>query len=250
MTKADGKVPLTEQMRKATRTAHKISDAVVLSKLVTVLTDKVVYAKAISSFYPIYKALETKVFKHRDLPQLAPVAAIYDKIQRTAAIESDLEYFLGPKWQDHVVMNPAVEQYLQHLDSIEQDHPALLLGFAYGLHFVALFGPLGRRIKKTLQLEGSDGVRMYTLEGSGSLLKDLKSAVNAAGETLDPVLRERVIEQGIKLYTYNNSVVQAFSPGAYAYLKAPVVLVQSLPTWFTVGALGVGVAAVYWHMRS
>lgn len=89
-----------------------------------------VYARAISCFYPVYAALEAKVAKHRALPALAPVAAVYDKVARSGALEADLEFLLGPAWRQQAVRTPAVERYLEHLDKLEGEDPSLLLGEA------------------------------------------------------------------------------------------------------------------------
>jgi hypothetical protein len=76
------------EMRKATRRSHNIANALILSKLVVVLTDKGLYARALSSFLPVYSKLEALLQQHKDVPGLSTVVAVTSTIPaRTAAME-------------------------------------------------------------------------------------------------------------------------------------------------------------------
>lgn len=76
------------EMRKATRRSHNIANALILSKLVLVLTDKRLYAQALSSFLPVYSKLEALLQQHKDVPGLSTVVAVTSTIPaRTAAME-------------------------------------------------------------------------------------------------------------------------------------------------------------------
>jgi heme oxygenase len=78
---------LLVEMRKATRRAHHIANALILSKLVVVLTDKQLYARALGSFYPVYTKLEELIQIHQNVPCLAPVVEVVAKVPRRAAME-------------------------------------------------------------------------------------------------------------------------------------------------------------------
>jgi hypothetical protein len=76
------------EMRKATRRSHNIANALILSKLVVVLTDKGLYARALSSFLPVYSKLEALLQQHKNVPGLSTVVAVTSTIPaRTAAME-------------------------------------------------------------------------------------------------------------------------------------------------------------------
>lgn len=75
------------EMRKATRRAHHIANALILSKLVVVLTDKQLYARALSSFYPVYTKLEELIQIHQNVPCLTSVVKVVAKVPRKAAME-------------------------------------------------------------------------------------------------------------------------------------------------------------------
>jgi len=245
---------LTEESRKATRRVHKISDAVVLSKLLVVLAGGPgLYGRAIACFWPVYASLEAKVAAHATHPALAPVAAAYDRLARAPAIASDLAALLGADWRAaaaaEAAANPAVGAYLAHLEALEAEDPALLLGYCYGLHFVSLFGPLGKRIRGALGLAAdAPGVAMYALPDSGGALRALRAAVDAGGEALSAGQRARVIEETVSMYRLNNRVVSGFAPGLKAYLLAPFAAAAALPPWAAAGAVATvgAIAAIVW----
>jgi len=99
------------EMRKATRRSHHIANALILSKLVVVLTDKQLYARALGSFYPVYSKLEEVLQKHSNVPCLAPVVSIVSKVPRTTAMEQVSQVFCPvdhPRVDGCVEMSPVV----------------------------------------------------------------------------------------------------------------------------------------------
>ena len=71
----------------------------------------------------------------------------------------------------------------------------------------------------------------------------LRAAVNTAGETLTPEQRQAVVQETLKQFHLNNTVVAGFTLGWRAVAHAMEVMAAQLPTWVLVGAIGVaGVA--------
>lgn len=68
------------EMRKATRRHHNIANALILSKLVVVLTDKQLYGRALSAFLPVYSKLEDLLSKHKHVPVLKTVTDVTSTI--------------------------------------------------------------------------------------------------------------------------------------------------------------------------
>ena len=50
--------PLSTRLRKASRKIHTVSDSLVNIKLIALLTDRELYARALSRFYYVFTALE------------------------------------------------------------------------------------------------------------------------------------------------------------------------------------------------
>lgn len=111
----------TDQIRKRTRAAHKLSDVLIVSKLAVVLTDQTQYGRALAYFYPIYCHIERAMAQHSKIPELAPLADIVsNELNRKEALEADLEYYLGSDWQAQIsCQSAAVDKYLEHLTDLE-----------------------------------------------------------------------------------------------------------------------------------
>ena len=153
--------PLVLQMRKATRRAHNVANMLILSKLVVVLTDTKLYGQALSCFYPVYKKLEEVIKVHSNLPELKPVLGVVSHIPRTAAMEEDLAYLLGPNWRSSMATSPAGEAYAAHLQSLSDSQPLLLLPYAYSLYVPILLGFMAQRIQKNLKLPDEKGLAFF-----------------------------------------------------------------------------------------
>jgi heme oxygenase len=110
----------TDQIRKRTRAAHKLSDVLIVSKLAVVLTDQKQYGKALAYFYPIYCYIERAMVQHRKVPELAPLAdLVASELHRKENLEADLEYYLGSDWQAQIsCQSAAVDKYLEHLEDL------------------------------------------------------------------------------------------------------------------------------------
>lgn len=55
---AEQSMPFSVQLRQASRKTHSISDALVNSRLINLLVDQKLYARALGCFYYIFKCIE------------------------------------------------------------------------------------------------------------------------------------------------------------------------------------------------
>jgi heme oxygenase len=151
-------------MRRATRRSHHVANALILTKLVVVLTDKKLYAQALGSFLPVYQKLEKLMQQHTTVPGLKTViTAVKDIPSRAAAMEEDLQHLLGSNWRSAVVASPAAEAYAAHLQHLADKDPVLLLPYVFSMHIPILLGFLAQRIQRTLQLPDQQGLAFFTV---------------------------------------------------------------------------------------
>lgn len=151
-------------MRKATRRAHHVANALILAKLVVVLTDRRLYAQALSSFLPVYSKLEQLMKLHAAVPGLSTVIkAVRDIPPRSTAMKSDLQHFLGSDWQKQVPVSPEAEAYAEHLQQLADQDPLMLLPYVFSMHVPILLGFLGQRIQRSLQLPDAGGLEFFTV---------------------------------------------------------------------------------------
>lgn len=85
---------LTLEMYAASKRLHTITTSMVNLKLLVLLSDTILYARAISCFYPVFKALEEALHKAKPA-ELRTVKMLTPVLARTAAIETDLQHYFG-----------------------------------------------------------------------------------------------------------------------------------------------------------
>lgn len=152
------------EMRKATRRAHHVANALILAKLVVVLTDRRLYGQALSSFLPVYSKLEELMKQHKAVPGLSTVISAVDAVpSRAEAMKTDLEYLLGSNWHTAVPASPAAEAYADHLQQLADTDPVLLLPYVFSMHIPILLGFMAQRIQRTLQLPDKQGLAFFTV---------------------------------------------------------------------------------------
>lgn len=78
----------------------------------------------------------------------------------------DLQHFLGPSWRDKVAPSAAAAAYAQHLRSLSQIDPLLLLPYAFSMYIPILLGFMAQRISRTLQLPDEKGLAFFTVRRS------------------------------------------------------------------------------------
>jgi hypothetical protein len=149
-------------MRKATRSQHNVSNVLILAKLAVALTDPRLYAKALAQFLPVYAALEAALERHASDPSLAEARQTLSGAgARAAAIERDLEHWLGSEWRTIVAAetSAAAAAYAGHLAALaDGPEPALLLPYVWSLHVPVLLPFMRRRIAAGLGVpDGEDG---------------------------------------------------------------------------------------------
>ncbi len=95
MTNQDESVPLTIDMKLASRKIHNLANASVNLKLVVLLSDKLLYAKAIAGFFPVFKTLEENAKKSALHGELKYVQPLLPALERATALSHDLKHYLG-----------------------------------------------------------------------------------------------------------------------------------------------------------
>lgn len=202
------------QLRKATKSIHDLSDALVNAKLGVTISDDSVWAEGLLVFYEVFKFLEKSLTSHSDSligDLLIPGMA------RTEAFENDLDYFYGD-WRDGYEIRPEVQQYLEHLERLDKENPYLLIPYIYHL-YMGLFsgGQILAAKRKYLSLSGSKAdatqpgcaVTSYQDKTIRQLKNQLRQAVNDLADNLDEELRQAILKESVKVFELNNVVIKS-----------------------------------------
>ena len=146
----NGKELFSVQLRKATKNIHDLSDALVNAKLGVTISDDSVWAEGLLVFYEVFKFLEKSLNSHSD--SLIGDLLIPD-MARTEAFEEDLDFFFGD-WREGYQIRPEVRLYLDHLESLDQENPYLLIPYIYHLYMGLFSGGqiLAAKVNELIEL--------------------------------------------------------------------------------------------------
>jgi heme oxygenase (biliverdin-producing, ferredoxin) len=119
------------------------------------------YCLLLASLHPIYAALEAALRRHAGRQDVAPVFA--PALMREGALAADLDHLHGRDWRDTLPPQPQALDYAEHLASVADDDPPLLVAHAYVRYLGDLSGgqALGRIVADSLQLQDGIGTRFY-----------------------------------------------------------------------------------------
>jgi heme oxygenase (biliverdin-producing, ferredoxin) len=160
---------LAQQLKAATAAMHHRAErSTFMARLLRGDIDRAHYAVLLHNLRALYAALEAALLRHADHPAVAPVAL--PALWRSRAIAADLHFLqAGPP----PPLAPAMQYYVQRLQSLQDCKPALLAAHAYVRYLGDLNGgqALRRIVARSLALPGNDGMRFYDFGGGDAVLR-------------------------------------------------------------------------------
>ncbi|KAK8391438.1 hypothetical protein O3P69_017196 [Scylla paramamosain] len=220
-------VLFTKKMRIVTREIHGVSDALINAKIGFAMSADRVWAEGLLVFYEVFLYLEGALDRYShtligevDIPGM----------RRKEAFEKDLAYYLGADWKEGYALRESVQQYLKHLEKLEEENPYLLLAYVYHLYMGLLSGGQILRRKRALlqklkfsRKESLEGLAVTEIEGSVSKMKkEMTDAMNRIAEAVDEDLRQRLLEESKMVFVLNNNMVHSIE-GAGAVVTFKII---------------------------
>uniref|UniRef100_A0A1L8E474 Heme oxygenase n=1 Tax=Nyssomyia neivai TaxID=330878 RepID=A0A1L8E474_9DIPT len=201
---SDKDLSFSKQMRKATRNIHSISDALVNAKLAFALSDDSVWADGLLIFYEIFKFLEQNV----------PETILPEQFHRRHAFEKDLSFYLGNEWEKTYQPRKEVVKYIEHLQSLNERNPTLLVAYVYHLYMGLLSG--GQILQKKRRLArnftATDVGGMAVTDFGGTPISELKTTMRNLIDHLalnySDEIKGQLLEESQKVFQYNNSIIR------------------------------------------
>jgi len=234
-------IPFTKRMRKATAKIHNVSDTLVNVKLGLTISDETVWKQGILTFSCVFKHLEQALERNKD-SLLGDLAV--DGLTRAKEFDNVLRYYFGNEWEavyEAMKMTPAVTNYLQHLVDIERQNPYLLAAYIYHLYMGLLSGGQILKMKRSISGNktdedggGEDIFHFSEPHTVQSVKKSLRSAAEEMGNHLDKDTQELVINEGIRVFELNNTLINSVEGVDEAFWKL-------VKWWSLVSAIVVGV---------
>ena len=174
---------LSTELKSGTKKSHSAAENTkFVASFLRGVVDPEEYRKLIANFYFVYRAMEQEIGKN-------PIGAVIDDpvLNRTNALEKDLEYYYGSNWRTIVTQTPACIKYVERIHEIaDSNEPYLLVGHHYTRYIGDLSG--GQILKgiaeKTLpDLPEGEGLHFYDFDE----IKDAKAYKNEYRYTLDAI---------------------------------------------------------------
>ncbi|XP_034499890.1 heme oxygenase 1 isoform X2 [Ailuropoda melanoleuca] len=159
-----------------------------------------------ASLYHIYVALEEEIERNKDNPVYAPLY-FPEELHRKAALEWDMVFWYGPRWQEAIPYTQATRRYVQRLREVGREEPELLVAHAYTRYLGDLSGGqvLKKIAQKALDLPASgEGVDFFSFPSIASATK-FKQLYRSRMNTLEmtPEVRQRVLEEAKTAFLLN-----------------------------------------------
>lgn len=159
-----------------------------------------------ASLYHVYVALEEEIERNKENPVFAPLY-FPEELHRKAALERDMAFWYGARWQEAIPYTQATRGYVRRLQEVGRREPELLVAHAYTRYLGDLSGGqvLKKIAQKALDLPASgEGVDFFTFPhiDSATKFKQLyRSRMNSLEMT--PEVRQSVLEEAKTAFLLN-----------------------------------------------
>ena len=159
-----------------------------------------------ASLYHIYVALEEEIERNKENPVYTPLY-FPEELHRQAALEQDMAFWYGPRWQEAIPYTQATKRYVQRLQEVGRTEPELLVAHAYTRYLGDLSGGqvLKKIAQKALNLPSSgEGLAFFTFPNIASATK-FKQLYRSRMNTLEmtPEVRQRVLDEAKTAFLHN-----------------------------------------------
>lgn len=196
--------PLSKVLRDVTWGSHERAEfgdfeqALVHGKL-----RRDVYAVLLAQSYVVYRAIEEEAERLADDPIASQV--IFPEVHRADAVALDLEFYLGPDWEQEMEILPITEAYVERIHAAAAADPAGYIAHNYTRYLADLSGGfvIDKAITKAYSLE-VDGRRLYMFDGIEQPTA-FKQNYRGILDTLDLTYEQktRLIEEALIAYEFN-----------------------------------------------
>lgn len=200
-------IPFSQALRERTRGGHSESEgASFMDDLMTGKGSREDYVALVAQHYFIYEALEAAADAMKD--DAVAAAFISPQLTRLPALESDLEFLLGPYWRERISPLPTTVAYTDRIDGVA----ATWNGGFVAHHYTRYLGDLsGGQIIRTLMQRQfgfeTNGVGFYLFDeiAKPREFKDrYREQLDSVGWSADE--RERVIDEVMIAYRFNTDL--------------------------------------------
>ncbi|XP_005898332.1 heme oxygenase 1 [Bos mutus] len=198
---------LSEALKEATKEVHtQAENAEFMKNFQKGELTQEGFKLVMASLYHIYVALEEEIERNKENPVYTPLY-FPEELHRRAALEQDMAFWYGPRWQEAIPYTQATKRYVQRLQEVGHTEPELLVAHAYTRYLGDLSGGqvLKKIAQKALNLPSSgEGLAFFTFPNIASATK-FKQLYRSRMNTLEmtPEVRQRVLDEAKTAFLLN-----------------------------------------------
>lgn len=164
------------------------------------------YVALVAQHWFIYEALEAAADRMKD----DPVASVFitEKLTRLPALESDLEFLIGPDWRERITPLPTTQRYVARIQEVGATWPGGFVAHHYTRYLGDLSGGLfiGKLMARRFGFD-TNGIGFYLFDeiADPRAFKDVyREQLDAA--PWDATEQERVIGEVLVAYQFNTDL--------------------------------------------
>lgn len=199
------------QLREGTRDEHERAERMPFVSALLAgevpLDGYVCYLVQLSAVYAALEGDRAAIAAHPPLRAL-----LHPALDRTTALEADLDHLAGSRWRGRHAVSPQTHAYCARIDEVRGQWPAGFVAHHYTRYLGDLSGgqAIAGAVRRHYGLTGTDGTRFFVFERIGpvKLFKDRYR------ETLDALAwgateRERVVDEARAAFRHNAMMLSA-----------------------------------------
>ncbi|MEO1447603.1 MAG: biliverdin-producing heme oxygenase, partial [Cyanobacteria bacterium J06635_11] len=209
--------PFAICLREGTQQAHTLTENTAFMKcFLKGMVTREPFRQLMANLYFIYSALEDEMLNYADHPVVGAVH--FPRLERTMALEKDLEFYFGAHWRSEIKPSGKTICYVMRIHAIANDNPALLAAHAYVRYMGDLSGGQGLRAitRSVLGLPEGQGTAFYEFKGlsTAATRRTFKARYRDVLNSLplDLELAKALIEEANLAFKLNRSVLKALEP--------------------------------------
>jgi heme oxygenase len=157
---------LSQQLRNGTQQAHTLSENTAYMKcFIKGIVEEKPFRQLLANLYFVYSALEQAFERNQHHPILGKI--YFPLLNRHEQLAQDLAFYYGDNWQQEIQPTPSGKVYVDRINDLINNNPALLVAHSYTRYMGDLSGgqALKRIVRSALTLPENQGTAMYEFPG-------------------------------------------------------------------------------------
>ena len=204
-------------LREGTQTSHTLAENTAFMKcFLKGIVERDPFRQLVANLYFVYRTLETEIRRHAHHAVVGPMH--FSLLERTSQLEQDLTFYYGDNWHNEITASPEGLHYVERIQEVANQNPALLVAHAYVRYMGDLSGGQGLKaiVRSALELPDGVGTAFYefeaipTVEARRTFKARYRNALNSL--PIEASLAQQIVDEANLAFQLNRNVVHELEP--------------------------------------